>query len=139
MGINSAIYGTSGGSQGIGLAIPADYAAKALDDILTHGEVQRGWMGLEVNVVSIAPADEFEERRIGLQISGLHPNGPASLAGLKEGDIITAINDISVDDGRSPMYRVAMTAPGTVLSVDVTRNGEPLRVMAEVGKQPATE
>ncbi len=122
LGINSAFFGgRSGDFQGIGLAIPSDYATKVLDDLINHGEVRRGWLGLEVQPMP-ARVVVGDEERVGLLVSGIVDGGPAAAAGLQVGDVIVAINGIGVDEGRSPMYRIAMTEPGTQLRIEVIRD-----------------
>ena len=133
LGINTAIYSVSGGSQGIGLAIPADYALKVLGDIVKHGYVVRGWMGIEAQLM---PARI--ESETGLIISGVDAGGPAEKAGLKPGDVLVAINGKSADEGRSAMNRVALMTPGDPITLTIYRDGKRTELKGTVGQRPST-
>ena len=140
LGINSALFSRSGGSLGIGLAIPADYAANVMDDLIVHGEVRRGWLGLEVQPTPTHITNpETNQPQPGLVIAGLYRGGPAEKGGLRPGDVILAISDVPVGRGRSPMYRIAMTEPGTMVKVQVFRDGSIEYLQIEVGQQPTIE
>ncbi len=128
IGINTAIYTQSGGSTGIGLAIPVDLALRTMGDIIEYGRPVRGWLGLEVK--SLAPQSD------GVVVSALMPGGPAAKAGLRVGDIIYAINGKSVGDGHAGMNEIATTRPGDIVSVEMGRNGERRQVNIEVSIRP---
>ncbi|WP_372797391.1 trypsin-like peptidase domain-containing protein [Litorivivens sp.] len=128
IGINTAIYTQSGGSTGIGLAIPVDLALRTMSDIIEYGRPVRGWLGLEVK--SVAPQTE------GVVISALMPGGPAAKAGLQVGDIIYAINGKSVGDGHAGMNEIATTRPGDIVSVEMGRNGQRRSLDIEVSIRP---
>ncbi|MBB3047101.1 serine protease DegS [Litorivivens lipolytica] len=129
IGINTAIYTQSGGSTGIGLAIPADLALRTMKDIIEYGRPVRGWLGLEVK--SVAPQSN------GVVISAIMPGGPAAKAGLKIGDVIFAINETPVGDGHAGMNEIAATRPGSTVSLDFARAGERQRLDIVVGIRPA--
>jgi len=136
LGINTAIYSRSGGSQGIGLAIPADYAIKALRDIVREGRVIRGWMGVEVQPLAarLAAADG---QHIGLVVSAVEPGSPAQEAKLEPGDILISINGKPTSEGRDAMYRIALMAPGDAFELEVYRQEQRLRLSGTLGQRPA--
>ena len=136
LGINTAIYSRSGGSQGIGLAIPADSAAKVLQDIVQHGEVIRGWLGVSVQGMP-ARVQLNEGERSGLVVSDVDAGSPASQAGLQPGDLLIAINGQSADQGRSTMLRIGLMAPGDAFSLDVLRGEKRLKLDGVVGQRPS--
>jgi len=130
VGVNSMIFSRSGGSHGIGFAIPANLALDVLAGILEQGRVIRGWLGVEVR-----PVEDLGESG-GLFIAGISPQGPADQAGIKPGDLITAINGAPVGSAREVGQRIAMLAPGSQVEVQVIRNGDRQRLMATVGQRP---
>ncbi|MEH6551407.1 MAG: trypsin-like peptidase domain-containing protein [Pseudomonadales bacterium] len=137
LGINSAIFSRSGGSQGIGLAIPVDLAHKVMQDIIKHGRVIRGWLGLEVRQFNPAYAAEFGNTELnGVIITGLYRGGPADSAGLQPGDVITHIDSTSISDGRSGSLRVADMPPGGEISVRVWRDDRYIDIQVLVGTRP---
>jgi serine protease DegS len=106
LGINTAIFTERNSSLGIALATPSDLAVAIMDDLITYGEVIRGWVGLEVNAV-LSPAASAG----GLLITTTHLDGPADRAGLRKGDIITRIDNKTIIDGRLTMNEIAMMRP----------------------------
>jgi serine protease DegS len=135
LGINTAIYSRSGGSQGIGLATPADSAAKVLQDIVQHGEVIRGWLGISVQGMP-ARVKLSEGERSGLVVSDVEAGSPASQAGLQPGDLLIAINGQAADQGRNTMLRIGLMAPGDAFSLDVLRGEKRLTLDGMVGQRP---
>lgn len=137
LGINTAIYSRSGGSQGIGLAIPADLATLILSDLIQYGKVIRGWLGIEVQPLplALAQANQLSPNN-GVLVTDMFPNGPAEQAGLVKGDIITDINGQPVGDGQAGMNFIATTRPGERVSINVTRNGQRASLTAVVGSRP---
>ena len=137
VGINAAIFSRSGGSQGIGLAIPAENAREVLDSIIDHGRVIRGWLGLEVaELTPQAIAKLALPLSRGIIITATHPGGPADRAGLRVGDVITAINDSDIMEGREGLLQVARMMPGENATITVLRNGRQLSLSATVGTRP---
>lgn len=137
IGINSAIYSPSGGNVGIGFSIPSTYAAKIVDQLKANGRVKRGYLG--VNIQSL---DEDTATGLGLSsndgaaIVNVNPNTPASKAGLKVGDIITAFNGKKVSNSRELSLAVSETPIGSPGTVDLIRDGKPTQIKVVVGDLP---
>ena len=136
LGINTAIYSRSGGSQGIGLAIPADSAAKVLQDIVQHGEVIRGWLGVSVQGMP-ARVRLGDAEQTGLVVSEVESGSPAAGAGLQPGDLLLTINGEAADEGRSTMLRIGLMAPGDAFSMEVLRGENRLKLDGVVGQRPS--
>ncbi|MDV3239024.1 MAG: Do family serine endopeptidase [Gammaproteobacteria bacterium] len=137
VGINTAIFSKSGGSQGIGFAIPESLAKGVMKQIIEHGQVVRGWLGIEAQNLTPALAESFglQEAR-GVLISGVLRGGPADQAGLQPGDIVTALNGSPVNDARDSMNRIAELRPGSKLHVGGLRNGAAFEADAVIGQRP---
>lgn len=137
IGINTAIFSQSGGSQGIGFAIPARLAAEVMKAIITNGRVIRGWLGVEVQPLTAEVAESFRlAPNEGIVITGLYRDGPAWQAGLQPGDVILAIDDEPVSSGRNAMNQVARAQPGQTVKMKVMRGGKAMTFSAEVGVRP---
>lgn len=137
IGINTAIFSKSGGSQGIGFAIPTQLAMDVMQAIIEHGRVIRGWLGIEVQPLTPELAESFGlEGRPGIVVAGLYRDGPAQKAGLQLGDVILTIDGEEAGDGRRSMNQVARNKPGQQIALDVLRNGEVITLNAEVGVRP---
>jgi serine protease DegS len=137
IGINTAIFSQSGGSQGIGFAIPARLAAEVMKAIITNGRVIRGWLGVEVQPLTAEVAESFRlAPNEGIVITGLYRDGPAWQAGLQPGDVILAIDDEPVSSGRNAMNQVARAQPGQSVKMKVMRGGKTMTFEAEVGVRP---
>ncbi|MBI4842872.1 MAG: DegQ family serine endoprotease [Nitrospirae bacterium] len=126
VGINTAIFSTSGGYQGIGFAIPSNMAKKVLENLLEKGKVIRGWLGVSVQAVTPELAKQFKLSDInGALIAEVIEGSPAEKAGLARGDVITEFNHIKIDEPNSLRNIVANTAPGDKVKVIVIRDGKP--------------
>ena len=137
VGINTAIYSKSGGSLGIGFAIPAIAAQKVLSEILTFGFVKRGWLGIEPQDMTADLARAFGlERAGGVIIAGIMRDGPGAKGGLKVGDIVQTIAGQTVNDTHRLMARLAATAPGDSIELGIYRNGRTQRLTMTVGQRP---
>ena len=137
VGINSAIYSKSGGSQGIGFAIPANSAAQVLADIPQFGQTIRGWLGIAVQEASPALLTRLELPTAleGLIVTGLALNGPAQQSGLMIGDIITSLNDLPSENAKSAMNQIAALRPGENISIEFIRSGRLQSTVAIAGKR----
>ena len=137
VGINTAIFSRSGGSQGIGFAIPVNLARGILDELIAHGRVVRGWLGLEVQEITSGLAASFGLNAAqGVIVSSVVQGGPAQRAGLRPGDVLLAIDDKPILDPRVAMADIADIEPGTQLPLKVVRNGETLEIEIVAGERP---
>lgn len=122
MGINTAIYSRSGGSMGIGFAIPTSTARSVMESIVKDGQVTRGWIGVEPQDLSPELAESFGVKAgQGVIITGVLQNGPAARAGLRPGDVITAVRGQPVTTVPELLSAVAALTPGEAASLDVVR------------------
>lgn len=137
IGINTAIFSRSGGSQGIGFAIPANLARNILEQLVTHGRVIRGWLGIEAQELNPELANSFGLNvPSGVIVAGVVSGGPADQAGLQPGDILLEVDGRAVIDPRRTMSDIAAVEPGTTLQVTVARGGKPLQASLVVGERP---
>ena len=136
-GINTAIFSKSGGSQGIGFAIPTKLALEVMKSIIEHGQVIRGWLGIEVQPLTQELSESFGLKdRPGIVVAGIFRDGPAQKAGLQLGDVILSIDGEPAGDGRRSMNQVARIKPTDKVTVQVMRNGKELKLTAEIGLRP---
>jgi Do/DeqQ family serine protease len=136
MGINTAIYSRSGGSMGIGFAIPTSTARNVLDAIVRDGQVTRGWIGVEPQELTRELAESFGlEPGSGVVITGVLQNGPAAQAGIRPGDVITAVGGKPVATVPQLLSAVAALAPGTASPLDVTRRDTKIQVKVTPGRR----
>jgi serine protease DegS len=135
IGINTAVYSDSNGSQGIGFAIPSTLAHRVMQEIVDHGYVVRGWLGIEVQAFSGTHAG----RPTSVTVVKVLPKTPAESAGLLAGDVLTRIDGAPVDDPQSALNAIARVAPGNQISLAIERNGEPQEVMITVAQRPPEE
>ncbi|TDR53806.1 serine protease DegS [Halomonas ventosae] len=140
VGINTAIFSRSGGSQGIGFAIPANLARNILEELVTRGRVIRGWMGIEAQELNQELAASFGlQTPAGVIIAGVVPDGPADRAGLQPGDVLLEVDGQPVLDPRRTMSDIAAVAPGTRLPLTIVRGGERRELTIELGERPTPE
>jgi len=128
VGINTAILsGETGGNQGIGFAIPANFAKNIMDQILTKGKVTRGFLGITPQELTPEMAKAFGVPNThGVAVATVVSDSPASKAGLKVGDVITAVNGTPAEDVNSFRLQVAGFAPGTTVHLKIDRSGQTL-------------
>ena len=125
IGINTAIMSRSGGSQGVGFAVPSDLARNVMGSLVQYGRVTRGYLGVQIQNVTPALAPEFNlKTNEGALISEVVPNGPADKAGLKDGDVIVKFNGEKIAGSRELQLNVAAAKPGSKVPVQIMRNGD---------------
>lgn len=124
IGINSQILSPSGGNIGIGFSIPSNMAKSVMDQLVEHGKVRRGLLGVNIQNITedTAKALDLKETK-GVLVSNVKAGGSADKAGVKRGDIIIAINGEKIDDGNTLRNKVAGTLPGNPIKLTVVRNG----------------
>jgi serine protease DegS len=137
IGINTAIFTRSGGSNGIGFAIPASIATDIMQELIDHGQVIRGWIGVETQPLTEDLARSFGvSKNAGVLISGVYRRGPAANADILPGDILTHMNRQKITDGRAAMNQVADFEPGTEIPVKLLRDGQAIDRIILVGQRP---
>ena len=140
IGINTAIFSQSGGSQGIGFAIPVNLAKDVLTQIIEQGHVVRGWLGIKIQDISPKLANAFElDSTDGVVITNIVINGPADKAGLDRGDIITHINGNKVRDFRETLNQISINKPGTEIKLTIIREGNKVEKTAVVTERPTQQ
>ena len=137
IGINTVIYSRSGGSMGIGFAIPTNIVEQVMDGLIKNGKVSRGWLGIEIAPVNKSPTDLSNDT--GVTIANVLSGGPADTAGLKAGDVVLSINNQPVKDANALIGTVARTTPNSELSLVVNRNGQKQNLSVTVGERPSTQ
>jgi serine protease Do len=138
VGINVAIFSTSGGYQGIGFAIPISHAKRILEQLMQGEAVVYGWIGVSVQNIDQRLADYFGlPKPEGVLVSGIWEGGPAQKTGLKEGDIILSVNGQKIKDTTSLTRMVGTTPIGRKVSVEVFRKGKFVSVPVVVGRRPS--
>lgn len=140
IGINSQIYSPSEGSVGIGFAIPAEAAKPIIDTMMKGGKIQRGYLGVGRQAVDedIASSLNLAKGR-GEIITRVEPGQAADKAGIKQGDVIMAVNGQEVNPDETLSYLIANLAPGSTARLSVIRDGKPLTINAIVGTRPSEE
>jgi Do/DeqQ family serine protease len=140
VGINTAIASKSGGYAGISFAIPSNMAKPIMDMLVKDGKVVRGYLGVSIVTATSALADEYKlGASRGAAVAGVEPKSPAALAGLVEGDVITAINGTPVKSSDVLRNTIAMIKPGTTVDLTVVaRNTKQKTVRAKLGELPET-
>jgi Do/DeqQ family serine protease len=138
VGINTAIASRSGGYQGIGFAIPTNMAKPIMEQLMKDGKVSRGYLGIGIATVNRAVAKEFKlTAASGVLVANVEKGGPASKAGLVEGDVITSINGTTVKSGDALRNMIAMIKPGSQVALDIThRDGKTDSVKAKLAELP---
>ncbi|MYM69233.1 Do family serine endopeptidase [Pseudoduganella sp. FT55W] len=138
LGINSAIYSQTGGSVGIGFAIPVTTAKSVMEAIIKSGHVVRGWIGVETQEITPELAASFDlTRESGAIIAGVVRNGPADKGGIKPGDILLSVDGKPVKDTTSMLNLIAQLAPGGKAKMTVLRKNRETTLDITVGKRPA--
>jgi serine protease DegQ len=137
VGVNSAIYSRTGGSQGIGFAIPVSIARQVMEQIIKSGSVTRGWVGIEVQDMTPELAESFSlDKAEGALIAGVLKGGPADAGGVRPGDILLGVNGNKVSDSASLLNLIAALKPGDVTKLTVARKQQSLELKIQVGRRP---
>jgi len=137
LGINTAIYSRSGGSMGIGFAIPVSTAKMVLDGLVKDGQVTRGWIGVEPNDLSPELAETFDVKaKEGVIITGVLQNGPAAKAGIRPGDVISSVGERKVADVTQLLSVVASLKPGNAVQFTIERKNQKLNIDVTPGIRP---
>lgn len=137
VGVNTAIYSPSGGSVGIGFAIPADVVENVVTALKEHGKVTRGWIGVEIQPVTSDIAESLGLKSTkGALVAEVQPNGPAKAAGVKPEDIIEAVNGAKIDGPRELARKIAALGPKAKAELLVWRNGSDKTLSMTLGTLP---
>lgn len=137
LGINTAIYSRSGGSLGIGFAIPVTTVKSVMESIISTGQVVRGWIGVEPQDITPELAESFGlAKNSGAIIAGVLKGGPADKAGMRPGDILVAVEGKPVSDTTDMLNLIAQLTPGNKAKMMVLRKGQESTVEVIVGKRP---
>lgn len=140
LGINTAIYSQSGGSMGIGFAIPAATAKQVLEGIVKEGRVTRGWIGVEPNELTPELRETFGVKaNQGVIVTGVLQSGPAARAGLRAGDVIVKVGDAPVRNVSELLSTVAALPPGKAVAFQLERENKPLTLEIAPGVRPKPE
>lgn len=138
IGVNSAIYSRSGGSMGIGFAIPAPLAKQVMQDIISQGHVVRGWLGIEIGSSGLGNGDESRNAN-GQQpiiIAGVMPGGPGERGGLQAGDELKTVMDVKVTSADQVIRQIASLKPKTNAEIEVLRDGKLRTLTVTMGERP---
>lgn len=139
IGINTAIFSRNGGSVGLGFAIPVEIAKQVYDQILDHGNVVRGYLGVRIQGLTPDLAERFGIKDPhGVLIGEVQKDTPGEKAGLKQADVIVALDGKKIDEAASFRNAIAMKAPGAKVNLTVLRDGNKVDVTATLGKLPET-
>ncbi len=137
VGINTAIFSRTGGHQGIGFAIPASLAMDVMRDLIEHGRVVRGWIGVQAQTLTEALARSFGlDIPGGVVLTGIMRGGPADLAGLRPGDIIVRVGKSDIANVQELLQAVSGHEPGAAVPVHGFRDNEPLEIEVVMGQRP---
>jgi serine protease Do len=132
VGVNTAIVSPTGGSVGIGFAVPSAMVSHIVADLRDKGRIDRGWLG-----VSVEESPASSGRPAGVTVASVERGGPASRAGLRTGDALLAVNGDKVDSSRSLIRAVAAVPPGNSVRMTVRRGGQEMDISVTVGRRPA--
>jgi serine protease Do len=140
IGVNSAIYSPTGGSVGIGFAIPATIADQVTKQLIAKGHISRGYIGATIETLSDDLAESWGlSGRKGAQVTDVVPDGPAQHAGLQSGDVVVAVNGVPVKSNTEMTREVAKSQAGDVIHLDVYRDGKEMSVDVKSGTRPSEQ
>jgi S1-C subfamily serine protease len=139
LGINTAIYSRTGGSLGIGFAIPVSTAQQVMEGLIKEGQVRRGWIGVEPRDLTPEIAETFNlPIKEGVLITGVLQEGPASAGGMKPGDVVTKVANTPVSNTSQLLTAVAALKPQTPAVIAVQRGDKALELKVTVAQRPKT-
>lgn len=140
IGINNAIFSPTGGSVGIGFAIPAETAAPIVDKLMKGQAIERGYLGVRIQALSedLAGSLGLPKKR-GEFVQAVEPTGAAAKAGIQGGDVVVRVAGKDVTPEQSLSFIVANTAPGSRIPIDIIRDGKPMTITAVVSKRPTEQ
>ncbi|MSU51524.1 MAG: DegQ family serine endoprotease [Opitutus sp.] len=137
IGINTAILSRNGGFQGVGLAVPSNLVNQVVDGLVKNGKVVRGYLGVGAQDLTPMLADTLGlKAQRGALVADVQPNSPAAKAGLKNGDVITAVNGVKVEDANRLTFTIGAVSPGTKLELDVLRDGTSEKIKVTAAERP---
>jgi serine protease Do len=140
VGINTAIFSTTGGYQGIGFAIPSNMAKVVMDNLIKHKKVVRGWLGVTVQDIDTEMAKSLQMKELkGAVITDVHEGSPAEKAGLMQKDIIISFDGKEVEDSAHLRNLVVSTPPGKTVKLEIIRNGKVYSITTTIGELPAEQ
>ncbi len=140
IGINTAIFSTTGGYQGIGFAIPSNMAKDVMESLITKGRVIRGWLGVSIQPITKELAEQFElEKDYGILVADVVEDSPAEDGGLLRGDVVIELNGKEVDEPYSLRNMIATTPPGGEVEFKVIREGETIALQVTIGELPTDD
>lgn len=136
VGINTAIYSTTGGSQGIGLATPINTGIEVMRQLISNGRVVRGWIGIQAQPLPSDIAEAMGLMKGGVLVSAVLQGGPADIAGINPGDVVTKIQGQEIIDPRQAIDTIAKLAPGSKIEMTIVRGWEEIKINAVVTQRP---
>ena len=137
IGMNTAILSHSGGNQGIGFAVPTNLARWVMESLVSHGRVERGFLGVNIQDLTPQLAKQFKiDQSKGALVAGVTPDSPAEKAGVMSGDVITDFNGKPVTDSRHLKLQVGSTVPGAAVPMTVLRDGKSMSLSVTVKELP---
>lgn len=141
MGINVAIFTPTGGFVGVGFAIPINKAKEILSDLIKHGKVTRGWLGVRIQEITpeIAKSFNFPKDRRGVLISDVLPGSPGEKAGFKRGDVIVKFNEKDINEPADLQHMVARASPGSIANIKAIRANKEVFFPVRLGLAPGME
>jgi len=139
LGINTAIFSRSGGNQGVGFAIPSNLARDVMQSLREKGRVVRGYIGALVQTLTpeLAEAMKLKGQPTGALVGDVTPKSPSEKAGMKTGDVVTAVNGKKISDARELRLMIGSMAPGTKVEIELNREGQNKTLNVELGEMPA--
>ena len=137
VGINTAIFSRSGGSQGIGFAIPISLAKTVMTQIIESGHTIRGWLGVEIQDINEDLAESFDlPDTAGALVAGVLRGGPADKAGIRPGDVILGVGGVSIRNVSEALNAISAKKPGETIPIEIRRGGKTLTINTRIGERP---